>query len=247
MRKVFSIGIVIIAAVSMIVGWALITPYFAIRRVEFFGLRSIKEDEIRLPFDYGDNLLLMSASLVEERIGEDRRIERVEVRKRLPDGVEIFVVEKSPCYLLNCGELWGLTRNGEAIPMSDPRKIPNLPIITSVQMYQPIPYRKVNEPSVLRALKFANKIADENPSFLDEVSEFISRREGEYSLFLANTGIEVSLSDAGENSLEKLSVIMRELGEQKKDVVQIDLRFPEQGIVRFRKGSCAEEQSGGRS
>ncbi len=236
MKKIFNIGIILAAAISLIVGWALITPYFTVKRVEFFGLRDIGENEIALPFHYGDNLLLLSTGFVEQNILADPRIERVKVRKRLPDGIEIFVVEKTPSYLLNCGEIWGLTKNGDAIPITDPRKISNLPLITTTQIYQPIPYKKVNEPSVLRALKFANKISDENPSFLDKVSEIISRENGEYSLFLVQNGIEVALSDKSENPLEKLNVIMNGLGTEEKDVVQIDLRFPDQGIVRFKKG-----------
>ncbi len=90
----------------------------------------------------------------------------------------------------------------------------------------------------------ANKISDENPSFLDKISEIISRGNGEYSLFLAQSGIEVSLCDESENPLKKLTVIMNGLGSEKKDVVQIDLRFPEQGIVRFREGRKVNKQSG---
>lgn len=236
MKRIFNIGIILGAVISIVMGWVLITPYFTIKRVEFFGLSDIGEDEITLPFHYGDNLLLLSTGFVEENILADPRIERVQVRKKLPDGVEIFVVEKTPSYLLNCGEIWGLTKKGYAIPLTDPRKISNLPLITTTQIYQPIPYKKVNEPSVLRALKFANKISDENPSFLDKVSEIISRKDNEYSLFLVQSGIEVSLSDESENPLEKLNLIMNGLGSEKKDVVQIDLRFPDQGIVRFKKG-----------
>ena len=245
-KRTFNILALTAGLLAIATGWAMITPYFSIRRIEFFGLQSIHANrgELRLPFKYGDNLLMPKTKYAEEYIMQDCRIENVKVVKHYPDGVEIYITEKTPSYLLNCGTIWGLTSAGDAIPVADVRKLASLPVISATSSYQPLPYRRVNEPSVQRALQLANKIERKNPSFLDRISEIISPREREYSIFL-RSGIEVKLPDGDEKLLDRLSIILRNLGSDMANAFQIDMRFPEQGIVRFMQDNIKSKKNKG--
>ncbi len=235
MRRAVNIALLLFGALALGAGWLLTTTRFAVKRIEFFGLVDVRRSELErlLPFSYGDNLLFVSTRAARRSILRDPRIEDVRVRRRLPDGVEVFVREKTPSYLLCCGKVWGITSAGDAIPIKDVRKLPSLPVISVVENYSPKPYRRVVAPSARRALEFLNFVAKTKPAFLGMISEVVSPREGEYVVFLADGGTQVVFPESSPKLFERLEFILRQLGPAADSVAEIDLRFPDQGIVRF--------------
>jgi len=86
---------------------------------------------------------------------------------------------------------------------------------------------------VVRSVAFLNRIAETDPDFLDRISEISSPEAGQFSLVLVGSGIEVKMSD-DPAELEKLGVIIANLDTDTISPYEIDLRFPGQGIVRFK-------------
>ena len=234
-KKVLHIALVVVAVAMLGAAWVLTTPYLRLRRIEIYGLESLTEDEVlrRLPVVRGANLLFVSADDVVRALSADRRIDSVEVHKSYPDGLVIYVHEKKPMYLLNCGRLWGLSRDGVAIPLEDARKIPSLPIISPAGNYMPVPYHRVVDSSVVRSVAFMNHLADSVPEFFDRISEVFSPRPGEFDLVLAGSGIAVRMTD-DTDALKRLRIILSNLDTDTISPYEIDLRFPGQGIVRFK-------------
>jgi len=232
--RILRVLAIVVALYTLSAGWALTGSHFNIRRIEFFGLNSIHEDELlkKLPFRRGDNLLVISTDEIENAILSDRRIETVDVRKSYPDGIIIEVVEKTPMYLLNCGEIWGLTQKGEAIPIDDIRRMPSLPIVDACMHYSPKPFYKVNDSEVLRSVSFLNMVSSEHPEFLDRISEINSPINGEFELTLIDDGVLVRIADKPDD-LDRLAIIIDNIGEDSGKTIEIDLRFPNQGIVKY--------------
>ena len=234
-KRMIHIALVVFALACMGTVWVLTSPTLALRRIEIYGLENLTEDDVlkKLPFSRGDNLLLISTAAAERRLAADGRIDSVSVRRSFPDGVIIWVHEKKPVYLLNCGTLWGISRDGVAIPIDDPRRVASLPVINVAENYSPLPYRPVVDSSVVRSVAFLNRIAETDPDFLDRISEISSPEAGQFSLVLVGSGIEVKMSD-DPAELEKLGVIIANLDTDTISPYEIDLRFPGQGIVRFK-------------
>ncbi len=249
-KRIFRISAIIFSLLALGVSWALSSSYFDVRRIEYYGLDRMRESDIqkKLPFHRGENLLLISTEKVKQRILTDKRIADVKVEKCYPDAVIIEVSEKKPQYLLNCGELWGVTKNCEAIPIEDYRKLPNLPIIDNKWMLMPKAYCSIPDSSVQRTVAFLNKISMEKPAFLDQISEIYSPNPDEYEIYLMRGGIRLRIMDKPK-TLDKLAIILNKLEEDKIDVVEIDLRFPGQGIVRYKpynkKNSLRQEFNNG--
>ncbi|MCD6595828.1 FtsQ-type POTRA domain-containing protein [bacterium] len=234
MKKTIRISSIVLAFMVLGISWALSSSYFTIRRIEFYGLDTVSEMQIhkKLTFHRGENLLSISTKKAEREILTDRRIESVTIKKCYPDGVIVEINEKKPQYLLNCGELWGVTKNCEAIPIKDYRKLPNLPIIDNKWELNPKAYYPIPDSSVIYTVAFLNRISRERPAFLDEISEIYSPNRGEYEIYLLQGGIEVRMIDKPE-TLDRLAIIMNKLRKDEIDAIEIDLRFPGQGIVRY--------------
>ncbi len=234
-RRILHIILVAFALVSLGAVWFLTSPQFAIRRIEIYGLESLSEDDIlkKLPFARGDNLLLISTDEAQRRLMADARIDSVSVSKSFPDGVVIEVHEKKPVYLLNCGRLWGVSRDGVAIPIDNPREIPSLPIIVSNDNYIPTAYHEIVDSNIVKVVVFLNRIWEKDPNFLDSISEVYSPMSGEYDLVLTGSGIVVRMSEDND-VFDELGIIISNLDTDTISPYEIDLRFPGQGIVRFK-------------
>ncbi|RKZ32587.1 hypothetical protein DRQ33_05620 [bacterium] len=246
MKKLVHIISVVVALITIAMGWILGSSYFVLRRIEFFGMDTISEQEIvnRLPFRTGDNLLWISTQDAENLLLTNKKIESVEIEKHFPDAISINIVEKKPYYLLNCGEIWGITQNCEAIPIKDFRKLPSLPIVNIEDEYIPKPYYVIHNPAVIRSVNFLNTLSRYRPDFLDNISEIYSPQKDQFEIVMAKTGLTVIMRE-NPQVLNELDIILNNIGEQIDKAVEIDLRFPNQGIVRYKLDQKKSSQDKG--
>jgi cell division protein FtsQ len=93
----------LILAVLALRGWLLSSPRFAVAHVVVDGNRQVGRDQILrvAGVDAGQNIFELSPRQIEEAVAEDPWIERVEVRRRLPDRVDIHVVERRAAALIS--------------------------------------------------------------------------------------------------------------------------------------------------
>ncbi len=232
------------AFVLIALGFAILLSdsIFSIEHIEITGFSNLGQKSLQMSYLHGEDLLSLDTEALRKIILLNPRIENVVIHKILPNRLRIEIIEKKVAYLLNCGEIWGITKLGDALPPEYFKQLPNLPIIKVIEDYQPRPYQKVMAPSVQRAMVFLKQIEMQNVSFLDEISEIISDKDGECSVILRSGGITVRFPINKSLRLDELSAILQNLGNEKCNVVEIDLRFSGRGIVRFQQSTKSSSE-----
>lgn len=101
---IFAIGVIAFLGTAAAIGyrWLTHSPRFAIRDIVVTGNARVTSDEIlrRGGVAVGQNVFTLSLKATEAKIVQDPYIAEAEVRRRLPDGVSIRVVERQPSALV---------------------------------------------------------------------------------------------------------------------------------------------------
>ena len=231
----------ILLAVSLVVGismlWILVVnPLFRLNRIIVTGNIRLSKDYIlhTIGLTTGRNLLLVNVERIKRKLMNMKEIELADVYIKYPHTLYISVVEKKPVYLLNTGRFWGLTENGEVLPMEGYSGIIDLPIITPVEDCAVKPYTIINCKSAILALNFLNYIAKHASGMLDIISEVIAPYEDEIIVILRESGVKVLVGDSWD-IWDKLSVVLDNIGKDIQKVDEIDFRFSGQAVVRYKE------------
>ena len=231
----------ILLAVSLVVGismlWILVVnPLFRLNRIIVTGNIRLSKDYIlhTIGLTTDRNLLLVNVERIKRKLMNMKEIELADVYIKYPHTLYISVVEKKPAYLLNTGRFWGLTENGEVLPMEGYSGIIDLPIITPVEDCAVKPYTIINCKSAILALNFLNYIAKHASGMLDIISEVIAPYEDEIIIILRESGVKVLFGDNWD-IWDKLSVVLDNIGKDIQKVDEIDFRFSGQAVVRYKE------------
>jgi len=213
-----------------------LSPLFDITSVEVAGCISLDEDMIISisGLSVGENIFL--EPLLEHsrsHILKDRRIEDVSIRRRLPGGIRIVVEEKHPRYLLLSEQLYGVTTEGELLPLGRSYPLPDVPLITGINGIDHSWYhRKIaSSPfqlacSIISELRHANLIKD-----VSEVNVSDTTRP---FFFLISLRCPVYLDPSDiEDEVGRVSSVVEEI-KQETDIRYIDARFDNQLIVKYK-------------
>ncbi len=218
-----------VAMLCLLGAWLVFSPIFDVSNVEISGTTAFRA---LLPSNVRHNKVLF----VDEHtfLENDNRAEKISVSRVFPSEIVLRIEEKTAVYLLNAGELFGISANAEVLPISQFATVPNLPIIFCAECTNLQFFHAVTDESVRRCVKFLNDIASHQPEILDVISEVHSLSANEFELFLTDDNIKVRVDGNGSN-LQRLELILNNLGEKRSQVFEIDLRYPDQGVVRFRE------------
>jgi cell division protein FtsQ len=95
--------------------WARTSPTFALKRISYRGLgHATEQDVLRYTgLQQGQNLFQMDLGTLERSLGVHPWVKTVELRRRLPDMVEVNVTEHVPVALISLGDLYLLDADGE--------------------------------------------------------------------------------------------------------------------------------------
>lgn len=191
------------------------SPFFAVAEVEVHGGYAVHpHDIVELSgVKTGDNLLTINIQAVAANVIQHPRIERAEVRRRLPGVLLITVVEREPLLLLTNGEdVFGVAGDGTFVPVSEDEAA-----------LLPVVHGEVDELDE-SVLMLANVMPSDVHARVAEV--IVDDRR----LTLYGRGGEtILLGDASE--LERKLAIVADLLRQNRYVV-IDVRFPSSPTVR---------------
>jgi len=231
----------ILLAISLVVGismlWILVVnPLFRLNRIIVTGNIRLSKDYIlhTIGLTTGRNLILVNVERIKRKLMNMKEIELADVYIKYPHTLYISVVEKKPVYLLNTGRFWGLTENGEVLPMEGYSGIIDLPIITPIEDCAVKPYTIINCKSAILALNFLNYIAKHASGMLDIISEVIAPYEDEIIVILRESGVKVLVGDSWD-IWDKLSVVLDNIGKDIQKVDEIDFRFSGQAVVRYKE------------
>ena len=207
------------------------SPLFELKALRVEGNQKVSYADILnlCPFKLGQNLLKIDTEKTREKIVSDPRIAYVRVERRLPQKVVIRLEEKQPVLLINLENMYGLTPQGEIIPLEGDF---NLPVVNGIETKKTKPYQKLKSRKVGLALSLRNSLYRIDPNILNLISEMSLKEKENVIFYLVPKGAKVLLGWGDfERKLIRFSLILR--GETEFEKIEcIDLRFKGQAIVR---------------
>jgi cell division septal protein FtsQ len=227
---------VLIVASMYAYGFLTTSEIFAIHDVEFTGMSRVDTDEIeeQLADLKGQNILLVSLDAYAERIRTHPRVERVSMKRVLPDKVACAVVEREPVALVFTDQFLEVDRHGMVMADDEYTAVLDLPIITGLPKSAVEP-GKINDDSRLRnalhALALCKSLGGD---FAEDISELRVSPGGLSIRSLAKDRMLI-LGDADyANRLHKYFLLKETLADNEPDAGVIDLRFDNQVVLRGR-------------
>jgi cell division septal protein FtsQ len=232
---VLSISVLIVASMYAY-NFLTTAESFAVHEVEFRGMSRIDSSEIEelLADLTGQNILLVSLDLYEDRIKMNPRVERVELKRVLPDKVACEVKEREPVALIFAGRFLEVDRQGMVMADDEYTAILDLPIITGLAVDE-VEEGKINGNNrlqgALRALALCKSLGGD---FAENISE-LSVGSGGVSIRSLEKDCVLLLGEADyANRLKKYFLLKETLAQKQSDSGIIDLRYDDQVVLRGR-------------
>ena len=168
----------------------------------------------------GDPILALDLAQVRERVTGLPWVKQARIVRRLPDEIFVELEERSPIALRQSGgELVLMDDTGEVIPDQDLRRFRSLPIV-------------IGKNAPTRAKKALAMLSVE-PELVTRVKAISWVGDRRWTVHLKD-GIDVQLPEVGaDQAWTHLATLQRDHGVLKRDVKVIDLRIPDQLIVRM--------------
>lgn len=161
-------------------GWFATSPLFALHEIEILGTERIGRDwvEDQLHDLEGRHLLSISLDDVAGRLTAHAWLDRVAIRKQLPDRLTVELAERRPVLLLRQqDELWWVDRQGSRIaPWEPDLSMGDLPIVVWADA-GPVP--------TAEALALVEELAAVRPAWAAELSELELLGDGDVCIFTA--------------------------------------------------------------
>ena len=162
--RIFKLVLKILLFLAIIIGILLflfVSPLFNIKNVNVQGNSKINAEQIAnlSKINVNENIFRFSSKQIKENVKENAYIDTVEVKRKLPDTVEIIVTERQQKYQLEYGNAFiYIDEYGNILEIANENA--NLPIIRG--------YSTVQE-----ELKAGNKLVDEDCNKLLAVEKFL--------------------------------------------------------------------------
>lgn len=218
--KPFTMALVLVGSPAALAAWVLTSPDFTLRDVAVRGTERVPAAWVRSelqPFA-GRSLVELPRERAEALLETHPWIRRAEVRKRLPDRLEVEIEERLPAALLSRdGELSFLDRDGVAFAPFDPAMADGDLLLISGS----------SRPEDLReAMTVATRLAALDESWGRQLSEIEVLNRRDFRLYTAALPFPVVLSsDDLARRLDNLDTVLPMLEDRLDSVGAIDLRF----------------------
>lgn len=109
----------------------LLSPFFNIKSITIIGNEKIATDEIvsLSGIQLEENIFKVSSSKVEQAIKTNAYIESVQIKRKLPETIEIQIIEREPSYILTLGNAY-IYMNTQGYLLEISKEPLKLPVIT---------------------------------------------------------------------------------------------------------------------
>jgi cell division protein FtsQ len=221
------------------------SPRFALREVEVTPTIRVTRDEILAlaAVNEGDRLLALDTDRIAGRVAEHPWIAEARVRRELPSGLHIDLVERRAAAVVALGALYLIDESGRPFKRATMEEADGLPVITGVERALYVDARAASEAAFREALALAAawRARPERPP-LSEVN--IEPRHG-FTVFLLDGGAEVRLGrgdyDRKLGSLDRILAAVKTSGAGVAAirVVHLDGANPNHVPVRMTTDSAA--------
>lgn len=211
------------------------SDYFSIKRINVYGAKnSYAEDIIGLSgISIGDNIFSFSSDKAAEQIKMHPWVKKVIVKKHLPDGVSIEIVEYNPVMFINFSQLYLVDENAVVFKRLEPNELFDFPIISGISKedYQNAP--EYYSQKILDVFDLVKRFERRFPNI--SISEVVLEKDGDVTLILAKNTFEIRLGQG--NYDKKLTILEMILSEAKNrdispEIVYLDVN--RDGIFTMR-------------
>lgn len=255
---VLRLGVVLLPA-GGVAAWVLFSSAFALRTLEVSGNRRVAGEwvEAALRADLGRNLVRLDLGAVDERLEEHPWIRSVELHKRLPDHLQVEVVEHRAAALLELGEeLVFVSDEGTLITPYDGRVEDHGPVGRPAYLVigtrlsfveergerlahasadgrsaRPGPGREV--PELRRALALVRRLQEEGVAWSGELERIEILGEEDYLLRVGSVPFPILVrAEISSSKARALDELLPQILARFEPLAAIDLRFSRRIVVK---------------
>ncbi len=241
-RYVLNVGIFLLLSYLLLQQygrWICEAEKFKIREIDIDGNEIVSKKEILKLSGIEKNGSIWNVCLdsVYTRLMKNPFIENVDVHKRLPDRIELRVIEKAPIALLNFqGKFYSIDSEGLVLP-SRPGKLYDLPVISGGFKGGVSTGSRAGGKQVSNGLYFLTRVLREVPQLYDEISEvYVGDPEG--LIVYTNSSVVPVIMGKDEFGwkIRCLDAIIKRLRSEGNlsNIDYIDIRFKGQVIVGMK-------------
>lgn len=113
--------VIIIILLCILCTLAVKLPYFNVTEFKLLGNKNLSQDQASTIYNkyLGQNIFLLRKQKIEERLKENQYVEDVEVKKILPNKINISVKERRASYFINNDKLYIIDYDGIILERSE--------------------------------------------------------------------------------------------------------------------------------
>lgn len=231
-----AVGVLSAAAVGVLV-FQLLTklPLFRIEKFEVKGNKTLESNDIILysGITVGENIFTIDKQKIDASLKTEPYVESSEIKRKLPDTIEIKITEKTDAVVIDAGKKVFLDENGEVVALRDDYKQSFVPLITGLEL---------QNPQLLQPVKLKNSInMDEFRAFVKNlVRPEIHKRlntvtvgkDGSVELLLKDdTVVKLGKFDDMEHKMSFLEKVLEDLAKKKTETKLIDFTKGKRVVV----------------
>lgn len=233
-------GLAFLAICGGLMAIVVYSPLFTLQRLNVTGNNYLKADDIMqiAHVHRGEPLYQLETAAVTQHLLQDLRIESASVHRRLPDTLEITIVERRPIATVACDLGYvDFDRQGKAIACYKGLKNMAIPVITGVSVHDIYIGDDNTDPNVAAALQL---LAGLDETALNQVSELSLAASG-VALYTTNAvQIKIGNFDRLEEKVKLLNGFLKELPESKHKIEYVDFSYTAP-VIRLRDLPIEEE------
>jgi len=215
---------------------AAVSAGFTVQEVFVVGRSEIGAEELRRAVGArrGESMLAFDPGAARERLLTLGWVKEATVRRRLPNALDVHVVERRPFALWQHeGRLALVDRDGEVISRRGLDRFAALPLV-------------VGEDAAAHAAAVIDALSLQ-PGLFAEVEAIVRVGGRRWNVRLKN-GVEVNLPEEGAaEAWARLAELEARQGLAAKDIVAIDLRLPDRLVVRLSPEAAQRRRNPGKS
>ena len=133
-------------------------------------------------------------------------------------------VPKRPIVLVCLPEVYGLSEQGDILPLSSCDKMSDLPLISGIHLKNVRPFYPVSSPKLLEALEICRLIRKRFPDLSDAISQIDFKPDEAPVLYFRNSDVTVIVGRGNyKEKLSRLALVLDRL--DRLPAHELDLRF----------------------
>ena len=211
--------IIPILLLGILIAYLITSPIFNISEVEVLGNNKITSDTYLSlsKITLGNNIFNLSKKEIIQNIKENPYVDTVQVKRKLPNKIEITVTERNATYMLKILNSYAYINNQGYILESN-REIVNTPVITgfSTSQEEIVPGNRLNMDD-LSKLEMVLKIMDTIAisGITEIVNEINISDKNNYTLIFTEEGKTAYIGD-GSNLTDRINIYLKAILQNEK-------------------------------